>query len=81
MLRAVVLEHAAQVAQAREQQHVAEEDRRAHQPLDHPEQHRGVAELALDQARDADRHEEEETDREHHRDDHRPGPHRARDLL
>ena len=40
MLGAVVLEHAAQVAQAREQHQVAEEDARAYAALDQPEQKR-----------------------------------------
>ena len=67
MLGAVVLEHAAQVAQARERQQVAEEDRRAQQALDEPEEERG-AELVLDQRGDADRDQEEQPDREHDRD-------------
>src|SRR4051794_39378537 len=48
VLRAVVLEDAAQVAQAREQGDVAEEDRRAQDALDEPEQQRR-AELVLDE--------------------------------
>ena len=35
----------------------------------------------LDQAREPDRDDEEQPDREHQRDDHRPGPGAARDLL
>ena len=42
VLGAVVLEHAAQVAQAREQHEVAEEDRGAQDALDQPEQERRV---------------------------------------
>ena len=80
MLGAVVLEHAAQIAQPREQQHVAEEDRCPDDPLDDPEQHRGV-QLALDQARERDRDHEEQADREHERHDDRPRPHATGDLL
>ena len=80
VLGAVVLEHAAQVAQAREQREVAEEDRGAQDPLDEPEQERR-AELVLDQAREPDGHDEEQADRERERDDDRAGPHAARDLL
>ncbi len=77
VLGAVVLEHAAQVAQAREQQQVAEEDRRAHDALDQPEQRRGV-QLRLDQADEPDRDDEEQADREGERDDERADPGRAR---
>ena len=81
MLGAVVLEDAAQVAQAREQQHVAEEDRGAHETLDHPEEDRGVAQLALDQARQPDGDQEEQPDREDHRQDDGRDPDAAGDLL
>ena len=47
----------------RERQQVAEEDPRAQQALDEPEEERGV-ELVLDQRRDADRDQEEQADRE-----------------
>ena len=70
VLGAVVLEDAAQVAQAREQQQVAEEDRGAHDPLDEPEEERRV-ELVLDEARQPDRHDEEQADGERQRDDAR----------
>src|SRR3954451_10062970 len=61
VLGAVVLEDAAQVAQARQQRDVAEEDRRAQDPLDEPEEQRG-AELVLDEAREADGDDEEQAD-------------------
>jgi hypothetical protein len=80
VLGAVVLEHAPQVAQAREQHEVAQEDRGADDALDQPKQERRV-QLVLDQARQADRHDEEQTDREGQGDDHRARPHAARDLL
>src|SRR3954447_12191396 len=80
VLGAVVLEDAAQVAQAGEQRDVAEEDRRAQDALDQPEQQRR-AELILDEARESDGHDEEQADREQQRDDHRAEPHAARDLL
>ncbi len=57
--------------------HVAEEDRGAHDALDDPEQRRGV-QLALDQAGQAERQQEEQADREHHRHDHRARPTRRR---
>ena len=71
VLGAVVLEHAPQVGQAREQPQVAEEDRGAHDALDDPEQERR-AELVLEQAREADRDDEEQADRERERDDDVP---------
>ena len=77
MLGAVVLEHAAQVAQPREQQQVAEEDRGPHDALDQPEQDRG-SELVLDQARQPDRDDEEQPDRECERDHHASPPTRRR---
>src|SRR3954447_18380189 len=80
VLGAVVLEHAAQVAQAREQRDVAEEDRRAQDALDEPEEQRR-AELVLDEARQADRDDEEQADREQQGDDDRAEPHAAGDLL
>ena len=80
MLGAVVLEDAPQVAQARERDQVAEEDRGAEHALDQPEQERR-AELVLDQARQPDGQDEEQPDREDEREDERPGPHAAGDLL
>ena len=80
VLGAVVLEHAAQIAQPREQEQVAEEDRRAHQSLDQPEEHGGVQRV-LDQAREPDGHDEEQADREGHRHDHGAHPCAARDRL
>ena len=65
---------------AREQQHVAEEQRGPHHPLDQPEQHRGV-QLILDQARQPDRDQEEQHDRERERHHDRSDPDRLRDLL
>ena len=73
MLGAVVLEHAAQVAQAREREQVAEEDRRAQQALDEPEEERRV-ELVLDQRRQPDGDQEEQPDRQQDRDDDRARP-------
>ena len=80
MLRAVVLEHAAQVRDPREQKQIAEEDRGPQHALDGPEQDRR-GKLMLDQAGQADRHHEEQTDREHDCDHHRPTPCCAGDLL
>ena len=80
MLGAVVLEHAAQVRQPRQQQQVTEEDRCAQHAFDQPEQHRGP-ELVLDQARQPDRDHEEQPDREQQRDHDRARPGPARDLL
>jgi hypothetical protein len=80
VLGPVVLEDAAQVAQARQQQQVAEEDAGAQHALDEPEQERGV-QLVLDEARQAHRDDEEQPDRHQHGDDDRAGPDAAGDLL
>src|SRR4051812_16310492 len=80
VLGAVVLEDPPQVGQARDERQVAEEDRRAQDALDEPEQDRGV-ERVLDEAREPDRGDEEEPDREPQRHDHRADPGPAPDLL
>jgi len=51
---AVVFEHATKLAQARDEDEIAEEDGGAQHPFDEPEERRGV-QRALDQADDADR--------------------------
>ena len=80
MLGAVVLEDAPQVTHAGEQQEVAEEDRGPHNALRRPEGERGP-ELVLDEARQRHRDDEEQADREHDGDHHRPGPDSGSDLL
>ena len=80
MLGAVVLEQPAQVALARQQRQVAEEDRGAHAALDQPEQH-GGAEPVLDQAGQHDRDDEEQADGERERGDDRERPLRLADRL
>ena len=59
---------------------VADEDRRAQQPLDQPEEERR-AELVLDQAGQPDRDDEEEADRQQQREEDRQAPDPAADLL
>jgi hypothetical protein len=69
-----------QIAQPREQRDIAEEDRRTQDALDEPEEERG-AELVLDEAGQADRHDEEQPDGEGERHDDRAEPQAARDFL
>src|SRR5205085_7775873 len=80
VLGAVVLEHAPEISEAAQQQQIAQEDPRADQALDEPEEERGV-ELVLDQRREADRDQEEQSYGEQDRYDDRAGPHTAGDLV
>ena len=70
VLRAVVLEHAAQVLDLGDDGEVGEEDADAHEALDHPEQE-ALAEPALQQAGEEQRGDEEEADGEGEGDDER----------
>ena len=80
MLGAVVLEHPAQVRQPADRDDVADEDRGPQHPLDEPEEQRR-AELILDQAGGGDRDDEEEADRQRHREGDRQRPGEAADRL
>jgi hypothetical protein len=80
VLGAVVLEHAAQLAHARDQPQVRQEDRDPHELLDDHE-HQRVGQPLRDEARQADGQQEEQPDRQRQRERDRADPRRARDRL